>query len=220
VTAVYIGALDRATIYIGELTDTAIYLGVDSLWPAVPIDVKWNASTGQSGIAVSTDGYRASTTSGYAQHGVLGAPAIPTTGKWWVEYISDNITATTTHQGVGIANDTTDFGNLLTGAYLFITHGSKQIHVKYGSTEVTVYGGVTWASGVNIVGMGYDADANTVIFRLNNRATVGPYDLSALGPTFYPAFWAGLDGACGWTINSGRLAWTYAPPAGFSALQA
>lgn len=130
------------------------------------------------------------------------------TGKWYWE-----LTMNSGINGlVGLANGSASLSTALGGA-ASIGYRANTGQVLQGGSAVANF--ATYTVG-DIVGVAFDATAQTVAFYKNN-APQGTLSTSSLGSTLYPSVGWGLGGFCVFTANFGATALTYSPPAGFNA---
>src|SRR3990167_7013314 len=130
-----------------------------------------------------------------------------TTGKWYWEYSGFTIGGDNAiFVGLGTASASLTNGGANTGKYMYLTQGCKEDN----GTETC--GFATWGAA-DVIGVAYDADANTAEFFKNN---VSQFTLTSMTNGLYAIlnFFNDSDAV---TANFGATSLTYTPPTGFNA---
>ncbi len=143
---------------------------------------------------------------GTADYGLYnGAFQLPTSGKWYWE---QEMTGANGTGGIG-ADTTININNVI----------RFETTALYGSAWATGQSGLSAIQAGNIMGICYDADAQTVQFKRQNSDHGTPVDLSSATISLFPMagdFWNAQ--ATDSTLNFGATGFTYTPPTGFLAL--
>jgi hypothetical protein len=133
----------------------------------------------------------------------LGTVGIPTSGKWYWEYI-------------GTSNGNEAFCGVMTSS-------TSLILAYYGSTGIKWVNGASSSYGAtyttnDVIGVAVDVGAGTVTFYKNNTSQ-GAITYSVTADTFFPYFADGSSSAATtFQVNFGQQPFTYTPPTGFKAL--
>jgi hypothetical protein len=134
--------------------------------------------------------------------------SIPSTGKWYWE-------TTIAAIGAGVAP------GIITNAVTLNSGSGTLYGVFYNSngTYTTTWGtnvsyGSTFTTN-DVIGVAYDAGANSIVFYKNN-VSQGAITPSSSGLPYFPAIF--LQTTANINLNFGQRPFTYTPPSGYSAL--
>lgn len=157
------------------------------------------------GAGTVSNGNLTHTQTGGSSAGIRCTTALPTTGKWYWEAVPTGLA----QQGIGIAASNAALSGSLpvTGT---LVHYQENAQKNVNGTT-TAYGATYTAN--DVIGVAYDADANSITFYKNNvsQGAITPTS----GVTYFPWI-AGYNSVV--DINFGQRPFTYTPPSGFKAL--
>jgi hypothetical protein len=134
---------------------------------------------------------------------VRGTIAFPSSGKWYFEYVPGGSAA----GAPGIAAASAPLDSSLSGT--MVTYQENALRNLNGSTASY---GATYTAG-DVIGVTYDADANSINFYKNNVAQGAITPTS--GVTYFP-FVSVFNATC--VLNFGQRPFAYTAPSGFKAL--
>jgi len=139
--------------------------------------------------------------------------AVPSTGKWYFEFVPTSMPAS--NANIGLASGSFNITNS-TFAYaehrIYIQSGNK----ADGSGSVAY--GASWTTS-DVIGVAVDMDAGTLVFYKNNTSQGTAFsDLVSSGKTWFPLAANYGSGTFEGNFNFGQRAFAYTAPSGFQAL--
>jgi len=174
-----------------------------------------NPLDANSSTSITNGNLTGSTSSGNFNQNIRCSMALPTTGKYYWEVLNTGTGTggTGTNLNVGVA----PLGYSIlsaSGGYAYYNEGGN---INNGSSST---GGFSTFAQNDLLGVAFDAGANTIYFYKNNTlVNSGGTALSGITAPFFPIVGMYTNGNS-FSINFGQRPFTYTPPTGYVALNA
>ncbi len=139
--------------------------------------------------------------------------AVPSTGKWYFEFVPTSMPAS--NANIGLASSSFDITNAT------FTYAEHRVYIQSGNKadgSGSVAYGASWTTS-DVIGVAVDMDAGTLVFYKNNTSQGTAFsDLVSSGKTWFPLAANYGSGTFEGNFNFGQRAFSYTAPSGFKAL--
>ena len=139
--------------------------------------------------------------------------AVPSTGKWYFEFVPTSMPAS--NANIGLASSSFNITNAT------FTYAEHRVYIQSGNKadgSGSVAYGASWTTS-DVIGVAVDMDAGTLVFYKNNTSQGTAFsDLVSSGKTWFPLAANYGSGTFEGNFNFGQRAFAYTAPSGFKAL--